>query len=283
MILKVTEKGIRYTLTNEGLAVGDETFPISEGKVVDGKYVHEGLCLARYGGGKYDELMCGLPNDPHIILDLHHDTYKPYEVRTNHGYGPVEHYFKIVEQFPVIDMYVYERPENNLNNYLKPMNGERFALTKCSHMNFQLYDKMFMQMSIMSNDDYEKENNLRVIREARGDVLIAGLGIGLIVLPIMNKPEVTSVDVLELHQEVIDMIKPQLPLNEKVRIILANAYSFVPRRKYDLIYYDTVNDDFCTDSELELRRIRGKIVGYDGFEREFSKHLNPGGTMLHFG
>lgn len=283
MILKHTEKGIRYTLTNEGLTVGDETFPISKGKIVDGKYVHEGLWLARYGDGAYDDLMCGLPDDPHVILDLHHDTYKPYEVHTNHGYGPVEHYFKIVEQVPVIDMYVYERPENNLNNCLKPVNGERFALAMCSCDVFQLYDKKFMNMPLMSNHYQEKVHNIPVIKEARGDVLIAGLGIGLIVLPIMNKPEVVSVDVLELHQEVIDMIKPQLPLNGKVNVIHANAYSFVPKKKYDVIYYDTVDINYCTEEELELRRIDGVIACHEEFEREFKKYLKPEGTILSFG
>jgi hypothetical protein len=40
----------------------------------------------------------GFPNEPHIILDLKHSDYKPYEVRTDHGYSPKERYFKIVKK-----------------------------------------------------------------------------------------------------------------------------------------------------------------------------------------
>lgn len=44
------------------------------------------------------------PTNPHPehlannykILDLHHSTYKPYEVRTDNGYGPKEGYFKVI-------------------------------------------------------------------------------------------------------------------------------------------------------------------------------------------
>ena len=35
-------------------------------------------------------------SEKHIIQDLHHSDYKPYEVRTNNGFGPKEAYFKIV-------------------------------------------------------------------------------------------------------------------------------------------------------------------------------------------
>jgi len=35
-------------------------------------------------------------NTPAIMLNLNHSTYKPYECHTNLGFGPREHYFKIM-------------------------------------------------------------------------------------------------------------------------------------------------------------------------------------------
>lgn len=35
-------------------------------------------------------------DDNHKILNLHHSTYKPFEVRTDNGYGPKEGYFKVI-------------------------------------------------------------------------------------------------------------------------------------------------------------------------------------------
>lgn len=37
-------------------------------------------------------------NDPAIMLDLHHSDYKPYECRTDLGYGPAENYFKVLRR-----------------------------------------------------------------------------------------------------------------------------------------------------------------------------------------
>jgi len=107
---------ILYTLSNEDLKVGDETFPVSAGISKDDVYIHERFEFARY--------MSGFPNDPHIIKDLHHnDQYKPYEIRTNQGYGPKEQYFKIISKkdlmndlSPSLQAY-YKNKYNKENDY----------------------------------------------------------------------------------------------------------------------------------------------------------------------
>ena len=47
---------------------------------------------------------------------------------------------------------------------------------------------------MMSDGDAEHRSNIQAVHKARGDVLIAGLGIGMILIPILRKPEVTSVE-----------------------------------------------------------------------------------------
>ena len=69
----------------------------------------------------------------------------------------------------------------------------------------------------MSDSKPDKESCEKYIYTARGDVLILGFGLGLIIVPIMNKPEVTSVTVLEIEPEVIELVASQIKLNEKVR------------------------------------------------------------------
>ncbi|NMC57889.1 MAG: hypothetical protein GYA51_00625 [Candidatus Methanofastidiosa archaeon] len=90
MKIEKHHNGIRYTLSNENLAVGDKVYPIAWGRCLDdgGWILHD-----------FDfKVSCsGFPNEPHTILDLHHSDYKPYEVRTNMGYSPIECYYKIVK------------------------------------------------------------------------------------------------------------------------------------------------------------------------------------------
>lgn len=78
-----------YTFSNDGLKEGDEVWPISTGKIENGVYIHTGFS---YPHRRWNEF----PDEPHIIEDLHHSDYKPYEVRTNYGYGSLEQYFKII-------------------------------------------------------------------------------------------------------------------------------------------------------------------------------------------
>lgn len=94
---------------------------------------------------------------------------------------------------------------------------------------------------IMSDTQMEKETNADFVRSAHGDVLIGGLGIGLIVLAIQEKEEVRTITILEKNEEVIELVKNQLPLNEKVQIVNADAFTYKPKMKYNTIYMDIWN------------------------------------------
>jgi len=89
MQIERVHEGIRYTLSNEGIQTGDEVFPIANGRCLDGG----GWILHDFD---FQDFVSGFPNEPHIIETLKHSDYKPYEVRTDHGYGPIEIYYKIV-------------------------------------------------------------------------------------------------------------------------------------------------------------------------------------------
>ena len=78
---------------------------------------------------------------------------------------------------------------------------------------------------MMSDTQMEKSSNFEVVRRARGDVFIAGLGIGLILVPILANPEVASVTVVEKSAEVIKLVEPalrKLPGAEKLTILEAD-------------------------------------------------------------
>lgn len=91
MKIEKIKNGIRYTLTNEGLEVGDKVFPIASGRCLDGG----GWILHDFN---FKDYYSGFPNNPHIILDLKNSKSKPEEVRTDHGYSPIECYYKIIKK-----------------------------------------------------------------------------------------------------------------------------------------------------------------------------------------
>ena len=176
--------------------------------------------------------------------------------------------------------------KNDISLYLRPINGKRFALVNCRHGSLdllELWDKNHMEFgSIMSNSDYEKGRNTEFVGKAKGDVFIAGFGIGLVVLPVMNKSEVTSVEIVENQQEIIDLIASQLPLNQKVKIIKCNYFDFKPSHKYDAIYLDTVQEDKCTKEEKDSRIMNGRFQTDQDMIDSFRRYLNKGGLIKAF-
>jgi len=168
----------------------------------------------------------------------------------------------------------------DITKYLKPVQGERIRLVYEDGL-FKLYDNLF-NFCVMSNSIQEKELCLNIIEHSFGEVLIAGFGIGLIVLPIMNKIEVESIEIVELQKEVIDLISTQLTLNDKVKIINDNIYSYIPEKKYDTIYVDTVSVEMCNDREKIVRNINGDLRDDNYIFELFKSYLKKDGKIIRW-
>jgi len=122
----------------------------------------------------------------------------------------------------------------------------------------------YMDATEMSDTMMEKKTNFEFTRRARGDVLIAGLGLGMIVLAIQDDPTITSITVIEKSIDVIELVTPQLPLNDKVTIIHDNIFAWKPKRgiRYDTIYFD-IWPAICGDYYEEMKDLKRKF----GFRR----------------
>ena len=94
---------------------------------------------------------------------------------------------------------------------------------------------------VMSNTDMEKRTNSPFVINAHGNVLIGGLGIGLILLATQDKEEVKQITVVEKNKEVIELVGVQLPLNSKVHIVHDDVFEYKPLFKYNTIYMDIWN------------------------------------------
>ncbi len=93
----------------------------------------------------------------------------------------------------------------------------------------------------MSDTPLEEVTNREFVEAARGDVLIAGLGLGFALRPVLAKPEVATVTVLEIEQDVLDLVGARLqacPGGEKLRLVRADVRQWQPRLTWDVIYFD---------------------------------------------
>ena len=88
MKISYTYTKIDYLFTNENLKEVDKVYSISRGycsKEIG--YIHH-----EFDFHMFTEYI----DDPHIITNLHHSDYLPYQISTNNGYGPVESYYKLM-------------------------------------------------------------------------------------------------------------------------------------------------------------------------------------------
>jgi hypothetical protein len=122
---------------------------------------------------------------------------------------------------------------------------------------------------MMSNTPMEQRTNRDFVRNANGNVFIAGLGIGLIVLPVQEKENVKSIIILEKYPEVIELVGKQLPLNDKVKIIQGDVfeYEFQKGTKFDTIYFD-IWDYVNSDVYKEMVLLKKKYRKYKRFKTE---------------
>lgn len=124
---------------------------------------------------------------------------------------------------------------------------------------------------MISDTFMEKETQFDFVEAAYGDVLIAGLGIGMVVLAVQEMPIVSSVTVVEKEREVLDLVAPQLHLRDKTVIVPEDIFeyakhSFLP--KWDTIYFD-IWDNICGDNWEDMKKL----------QRMFRSKLREGGWM----
>lgn len=100
---------------------------------------------------------------------------------------------------------------------------------------------------MMTDTGYERFSNLAVVKAAHGNVLIAGLGIGMILLPILNKPDVESVVVVEKERDVCNLVLPQLQeyldfaVFRKLHVEVADIFAYRTEMTWDTVYFDIWN------------------------------------------
>lgn len=145
--------------------------------------------------------------------------------------------------------------------------GEYFGFKTGTYIRL-LRKPSFFNQPIMSDTFMEKETQMEVLENAHGDVLIAGLGIGMVLLAVQSLPSVSSVIVVEKEQEIIDLVKPQLPLKKKVSVVCGDIFSFETSAKFDTIYFD-IWDNICGDNWDAMKRLH----------RRFRSKLKKGGWM----
>jgi hypothetical protein len=115
-----------------------------------------------------------------------------------------------------------------------------------------------MNNLIMSNTPDEIKDHTEFINKAKGEVLINGLGLGIVIEMLLLKPEVTHITVIEKEEEIIKMVDPYFK-DDRITIICDDAFNYNPplNIKYGAVWHD-IWDYICEDNLENMHNLRLK-------------------------
>ncbi len=124
-------------------------------------------------------------------------------------------------------------------------------------------DDSYFNKVLMSDTHAERSTNRDVVRAAHGDVLIAGLGLGMIICPIAQKEEVNSITVVEISQDVINLVESHIQKYlkddaDKITVICEDIFEYKPTQKFDTIYFD-IWGSFSGDEYEDTKKLIHKF------------------------
>jgi hypothetical protein len=130
---------------------------------------------------------------------------------------------------------------------------------------WRLGDKDFQYMQLITKSNREIKELYSSFDLAYGDVLITGLGFGILALWVANKPEVKSVTVIEYSQDVINLFLASNQLPDKVKIIVGDADNYVTDKHYNSLLLDHFKDSDPKAFTYERVRKVAKNIPHDLF------------------
>lgn len=130
-----------------------------------------------------------------------------------------------------------------------------------------MYAGLVVNKQLVMSDTYmERRSNREFVDRARGRVIIAGLGLGMILWPVLAKAEVTHVMVVEKVDAVIELVLPSLraaPGYDKLHVDNSDIFDVMPKvtGRWDTIYFD-IWPGRSTDNLEEIKQLHNRWKTY---------------------
>lgn len=112
---------------------------------------------------------------------------------------------------------------------------------------------------IMSNTPDEIRDFMGFVWNAEDSILVNGLGLGVLLKALLNKPDITDITVIEKSEDVIKLVAPTYLTDKRVTIINADAFEWKPPegKRYNAVWHD-IWDDICSDNLKEMEKLHRK-------------------------
>jgi hypothetical protein len=117
--------------------------------------------------------------------------------------------------------------------------------------------------TVMSDTTAETRDLLPLALDAKGEVLIAGLGLGIAIDLVMRDKDVKHVTVIEISQEIIDLVGDHFKNKYGDRLTIINAdileWKAPKDVHYDYCWFD-IWDNICSDNLKDMTKLKRKYA-----------------------
>jgi hypothetical protein len=125
---------------------------------------------------------------------------------------------------------------------------------------------------IMSNSNSMLKIYKPYLDDFNGEVLISGMGLGILILPLLNDDNVTKIDIVEKDLDIINYVYTNriknLDISNKINVINDDIFTFTTTNNYDYILLNHwVKPDDITLTEVS------------SLQSKFTNNLKENGTI----
>ena len=172
----------------------------------------------------------------------------------------------------VVEKFVVSKQDVKLNNLRAMISFSARPIKAGSYT--RLVRTNGFRTVVMSDTPVECDDLSEVIDKATGNVLINGLGLGLVADAVLQKTDVEHVTVIEFEEDVIKLVGDfyKKKYGDRLTIIHADAFAFKPNKNafYDVVWHD-IWDDICSDNLKEMGRLHRKYARRCGWQGSWCK------------
>lgn len=116
---------------------------------------------------------------------------------------------------------------------------ETFTVSSNTYKRLIRHERENISTVVMTNMPAEGLDLRPFIEKAFGNVLIFGLGLGLVVQALSEKENVDSIMVIEIDTELIDFVGAYYTtLSPKVKVVQGDALTYYDDNSYNAIFFD---------------------------------------------
>lgn len=123
------------------------------------------------------------------------------------------------------------------------------------------------EIVVMTNTPDEIRDIYPLYFNAKGHILLNGLGLGVALKMVLGEEKVRFITVIEISYDVINLIAPYFK-DDRVQIICADAFEYKSSKgtRYNAVWHD-IWDNICSDNLPEMHRLHrkyGRITDWQG-------------------